>query len=170
MSGVRRAASYLWAAPWTILGAALLPVTVLTGGIARIERGVLVLAGGAIRPLLRRLAPGRGIAAMTLGHTVLATDEASLHHTREHERVHVAQYERWGLLFPLLYGGASLGAWARGRHYYRDNWFEREARRQAPLFTSSLRTPSPTSAGHSAEWQPCTCRSATPTSASRGIR
>ena len=123
---------YVWAAPWTMVGAMLVPVTVLTGGIARIESGVLELAGGAIRPLLRRLAPGRGIAAMTLGHTVLAADEASLHRTRDHERVHVAQYERWGLLFPLLYAVASLGAWARGRDYYRDNWFEREAFRQAP--------------------------------------
>jgi hypothetical protein len=132
VTAARRVAAYLWAAPWTAVGAMLAPVTVLTGGMARIERGVLELAGGAIRPLLRRLAPGRGIIAMTLGHTVIAADETSLHRTRDHERVHVAQYERWGLLFPLLYGGASLGAWARGRDCYRDNWFEREARRLAP--------------------------------------
>jgi hypothetical protein len=123
---------YVWAAPWTMVGALLFPITVLSGGIARIEHGVLELAGGVIRPLLRRLVPGRGIVAMTLGHTVLAADEASLHRTRDHERVHVAQYERWGLLFPLLYGGASLGAWARGRDSYLDNRFEREARRLAP--------------------------------------
>jgi hypothetical protein len=69
------------------------------------------------------------IAAITLGHVVLAQTRADLEQTRAHERVHVRQYERWGPFFPLLYLGASLAAWSRGDHPYLDNRFEREARR-----------------------------------------
>jgi hypothetical protein len=71
--------------------------------------------------------PGKA-AAITLGHVVLATDAATAALTREHERVHVAQFERWGVLFPALYAGASLLAWLGGGHYYRDNRFEVAAR------------------------------------------
>ncbi len=132
MTAVRQVAAYLWAAPWTLVGAILGPLAFLFGGRARIERGVLELSGGALVPLLGHLLPGRRIAAMTLGHTVIAVDEDGLHRTRAHERVHVAQYERWGPLFPLVYAGASLAAWLRGQDYYVDNYFEREARRLAP--------------------------------------
>jgi hypothetical protein len=39
----------------------------------------------------------------------------------------VRQAEKWGPLFFPAYGVASLIAIARGRHFYRDNVFEREA-------------------------------------------
>jgi len=67
------------------------------------------------------------IGAITLGHVVLAQDQATLERSRIHERVHVRQYERWGLLFPLLYLGSSAGALLRGGNAYEDNHFEREA-------------------------------------------
>ena len=41
-----------------------------------------------------------------------------------HELVHVTQWERHGLLFPLLY----VLAWARAGFSYSNNEFEREAR------------------------------------------
>jgi hypothetical protein len=64
---------------------------------------------------------------MTLGHTVLGRTPADLACTREHELVHVAQYERWGPLFIPAYLGASAWLWLRGRHPYWDNPFEKEA-------------------------------------------
>jgi hypothetical protein len=48
--------------------------------------------------------------------------------TRAHERAHVRQFERWGVLLLVLYPLAGVLAWARGGHPYRDNVFEREAR------------------------------------------
>lgn len=64
---------------------------------------------------------------MTLGHVVLGCNAQTLQITRRHERVHVAQCERWGPLFIPAYLFASLLALLRGRHPYRDNHFEREA-------------------------------------------
>jgi hypothetical protein len=70
------------------------------------------------------------IAAITLGHVVLAQRQEDLDRSRRHERVHVRQYERWGGLFPLIYLGASLVVLLRGGNAYRDNPFEREAFRE----------------------------------------
>ena len=68
-----------------------------------------------------------GAAALTLGHTVLAQTRADAEYTRDHELVHVQQYERWGPLFLPAYLLASVWAHLAGRHYYRDNAFEAEA-------------------------------------------
>lgn len=68
-------------------------------------------------------------AAITHGHVVLAVDAREMARCRAHERVHVAQYERWGPLFLLAYLGSSLWQWLQGRHAYWDNGFEVEARR-----------------------------------------
>lgn len=65
--------------------------------------------------------------AITIGHVVLAQTDAALEVTREHERVHVRQYERWGPLFVLAYFLAGAFQWARGNDPYRDNPFEIEA-------------------------------------------
>ena len=65
---------------------------------------------------------------MTLGHVVLGRDAAILDHAREHERVHVRQCERWGLLFIPAYLLASAWQALGGREAYRDNPFEREVR------------------------------------------
>ena len=64
---------------------------------------------------------------MTLGHVVWGRDQACLDDTRDHERVHVHQYERWGPLFIPAYLLSSLYMKLRGRHPYWDNPFEREA-------------------------------------------
>jgi hypothetical protein len=64
---------------------------------------------------------------MTLGHTILGRDRESLEVSREHEHVHVRQYERWGPLFIPAYLGSSAWMWLRGRDAYRDNPFEVEA-------------------------------------------
>ena len=137
MTELARAGRYLWAGPWTLVAVALAPLVRLSGGRVGIEDGVLELSGGILRGLLGRVAP-MPVAAMTLGHAVIAVDQDQLDRTRAHERVHVAQYEQWGPLFPLVYAGASVTAWLRGRHYYRDNYFEREARQERTITRDAI--------------------------------
>lgn len=128
-----RIIAYLWALPNTALGLLFLPLAYLTGGRCQVVRGVLEIHGGMVRWLLTHatLLPG-GASALTLGHVVLGRDRASLDRSREHERVHVRQYERWGPLFLPAYLLSSLLLWARQRDPYRDNPFEREAFAKAP--------------------------------------
>ncbi len=64
---------------------------------------------------------------MTLGHVVLGLDRSALQISRDHERIHVRQCERWGPLFIPAYLLGSAYAVLRGRHIYRDNPLEREA-------------------------------------------
>jgi hypothetical protein len=46
---------------------------------------------------------------------------------REHEQVHVGQYEVWGPLFLPAYAASSIWQFMNGRRAYRDNFFERRA-------------------------------------------
>jgi hypothetical protein len=119
---------YLWALPTTCIGLVFLPAIRLTGGGYQIVDGVLELHGGAANVFLRHctLLPD-GASAMTLGHVVLGRDLDSLEWSRDHERVHVRQVERWGPFFLPAYGIASLIAWLRSGSVYRGNCFEREA-------------------------------------------
>ena len=63
---------------------------------------------------------------------VLGRSSSALDVCRDHELVHVQQYERWGPLFGPAYLGCSFYLWLRGRDPYRDNPFEREAYGKAP--------------------------------------
>ena len=119
---------YGWAAPYTVLGVALGFVAVLCGGHWRTHRGVIEVFGGGIGLGISGLPPVLGFSAMTLGHVILAVDRSALAELRAHERVHVRQYERWGLLFFPAYAASSLWQWVRGRRPYWDNVFEIEAR------------------------------------------
>lgn len=119
---------HLWAAPATLLGLVPVPLVLLQQGSVRIVGGVLEVHGGVVTRLLRGPLPGVGsAAALTLGHVVWGLDRQTLDRTRAHERIHVAQYERWGPCFLPAYLGASLLAWLRGQHPYLDNPFERAA-------------------------------------------
>lgn len=125
---VLRALAVAWASPTTLVGTLALGLAVVTGGRAALVDGVLETHGGWLRWLLERLGASRGgVTAVTLGHVVLGASGAALAATRDHERVHVAQCERWGPLFLPAYALASLWALLRGRDPYRDNPFEREA-------------------------------------------
>jgi len=64
---------------------------------------------------------------MTLGHSILGRNRDALAIARDHEQVHVRQYECWGPLFIPAYLGCSGLMWIRGRDPYRDNPFEVEA-------------------------------------------
>jgi hypothetical protein len=130
---IKRAAVYLWASPTTFLGLLFVPPALFAGGM-RIVDGVLEIHGGVASLFLRRctLLPG-GASAMTLGHVVLGRTPELLDLTRDHERVHVRQCERWGPLFVPAYLLASLFAGLRGGDAYRDNPFEREAYARADV-------------------------------------
>jgi len=122
--GVRSVAARLWALPTTLIGLVVAGAA-LFGGRARVEAGVVEVWGGALGKLLRIRPPG--VAAMALGHVILAMTKEDLERHSEHERVHVRQCERWGPLFLPAYAASSLWAWLRGRDPYRGNAFEREA-------------------------------------------
>ncbi len=118
---------YLWASPVTIVGLAMAVMGRWHGRIAVVD-GVIEAHGPLLRWALRHLVPvGGGALAMTLGHVVLGRDRAALDSSRAHERVHVAQYERWGPFFLPVYFAASAWAALSGRHFYLDNVFEVEA-------------------------------------------
>jgi hypothetical protein len=118
---VRRLLKIAWAAPGSLVGLLLAPFF----DKRYVTRGV-ILCEGARWP--RRL--GWPYRAITLGHVVLSIDELD-DATLRHELAHVSQYEKWGPLYALAYGVASLVARLRGGHLYRDNAFEIAARRRA---------------------------------------
>jgi hypothetical protein len=127
ISRLLTALAILWALPWSVLGIIIGLVGALTGGgVQRVGR-VLEFHGGVLSWLLTRAPIAGGASALTLGHTVLARTAGDLDRTREHELVHVAQYERWGMFFVPAYLGCSAWLWLRGRDPYWDNPFEREA-------------------------------------------
>lgn len=119
---------YLWASPNTLLGLCWAVLARLTGGGWAVHSGVVEAYGGWAALALRYGTLVRGGAmAITVGHVVLGVSPAALDATREHERVHVRQYERWGPAFIPAYLLASACLWARGKDPYRDNPFEVEA-------------------------------------------
>lgn len=120
---VPRPFRYLWATPASAIGLLLALPLLLAGGRAQRVNGVLEVAAPAWRPLARL-----PFCAITLGHVVLGISPAVLAHWRQHEHIHVRQYERWGGLMLLAYPAASLWLWLRGKRPYLDNPFEREAR------------------------------------------
>lgn len=118
---------YLWVSPASACGLILALPLLLLGGKCRRVTGVLEIC-----------APNccarwsRHFAAITFGHVVIARDAQQMAALREHERVHVRQYARWGILFFPLYLGSSFWQLLRGRRFYRDNCFECEAYGDAP--------------------------------------
>jgi hypothetical protein len=116
---------YAWASPTTLVGLVAGALTLCSGGRTQCRLGALEFHGG----FARWLAELCGFSAMTLGHVIIGRDLWSLEFCREHEQAHVRQVELWGPAFLPAYVLASLLAWWRGGHYYRDNWFELDARR-----------------------------------------
>ena len=117
----------IWACPYTLLGLLIGFIGICTGGHARIRGRVIEFYGGGVKWLLQQFFFGEGAMAFTLGHTILGQTDAALDICRDHEMVHVRQFERWGPLMGPAYMGCSLVLWLRGRRPYRENPFEREA-------------------------------------------
>lgn len=132
---------YLWVSPASVVGLAGAAAAFACGARARCIDGVLEVGGGRLRTLLRRVPVIGRFEAITLGHIVIGLDEAALERSRAHERVHVAQYERWGVLFFAAYLGSSLIAFVQGRDPYHDNRFEREACSRAAAAAHSSAAP-----------------------------
>ncbi|MBI1353853.1 MAG: hypothetical protein GC160_05865 [Acidobacteria bacterium] len=124
-----RSLVYLWALPTTAVGLALGALALVSGGGVRRRAGTLEFHGGWLGAILA--ATPAGATAMTVGHVILGRHEAGLDRCRSHELVHVRQAELLGPLFIPAYFAASAWAAARGRHLYRDNWFEVDARRRS---------------------------------------
>ena len=122
-----RALQYLWAAPATAVGLFLLLAAQAAGARSRIVDGTVEVSGSCVKRAVQALPRCLQFHAITFGHVIIGVDDAQLAACRDHERVHVRQYERWGLLFFPLYLGSSLVQWLRGRDPYRDNRFEVEA-------------------------------------------
>ena len=120
-----RGVTYFWAAPYSLLGMTVGVIGLCFGGGVVVQRGCLEFHGGLAKAILSRL--GRGVIAMTLGHTILGQNQQVLEHARDHEQVHVRQYEIWGPLFVPVYLGCSVWLWFRHRDPYRDNPFEVQA-------------------------------------------
>jgi hypothetical protein len=122
MQKLLRAFSYAWAAPASCVGLLVALVAVGGGATVAIVDGVLEVAA----PWVARW-PAR-FDAITFGHVVIGVSPAALAQCRAHERVHVRQYERYGLFFFALYAASSAWQWLRGRSPYSENYFERQAR------------------------------------------
>jgi hypothetical protein len=122
---LKRLACYTWAAPTTLVGLTAGLLALLTGGRVQRRRGALEFHGG----FATWFGDVIGFDAMTLGHAILGRCAIMLDVLRDHEQAHVRQVEVWGPAFIPAYLAASVLAWSRGGHYYRDNWFERDARR-----------------------------------------
>ena len=91
----------------------------------QVNRGALEFHSGIIHWLFKRLPNSPG--AMTIGHTIFARTQEDLERSRDHEHVHVQQYERWGVFFIPAYLLCSVYLKLRGKNPYYDNPFEVEA-------------------------------------------
>ena len=66
---------------------------------------------------------------MTLGHVIIGRDARLPRPAATTSRPTSGRSSAGAAAFIPAYLLASVWAWSRGRHYYLDNWFERDARR-----------------------------------------
>lgn len=118
----------IWASPYTLLGLLIGLAGLATGGGVQVRRRAIEFHGGVVTWLLGRAPILGGAAALTLGRTILGQSPGWLDACRDHEHVHIRQFERWGPLTGPAYLGCSAWLWLRGcPDPYRQNPFEREA-------------------------------------------
>jgi hypothetical protein len=122
---------YIWVLPNSLIGLSVGLIGVMSGGGYQVRRGCLEFYGGFVTFMLKRIGVGQGVLAMTLGHTIIGQDQSGLDLARDHEQVHVVQYERWGPIFIPAYLSCSACLWLLNKDAYRDNPFEVEAYRLA---------------------------------------
>lgn len=129
---------YLWVFPSSLVGLTGAVIAWCQRGQFQVIDGVLEVTAPRLLAILSRgSAVAPGISAITLGHVVIGRDLLTLDQTRQHERVHVRQYERWGPFFIPAYLWLSGWMWLTGRHPYLDNPFEVEAYAVDALVISS---------------------------------
>ncbi|MEQ1829268.1 MAG: hypothetical protein ABL921_25110 [Pirellula sp.] len=121
--------TYLWPLPCTLLGLSIGLFPFLGKRSIAIRRGTICIHGKGMERLLKRIPIEGGAAAITFGHTILATNLQSLDNCFEHEWIHVRQYLWWGPVFLPAYILNSFWHWSIGDDRYLDNAFERQARK-----------------------------------------
>jgi hypothetical protein len=123
-------ARLFWAAPCSLVGLLLALGPLAFGARATWNRGALEVAWRSRLLDCGRRARDLPFRGIVFGHVILAVTHEELVRIGAHERVHVAQYERWGVFFLLAYPLSSLYQRLRGRRPYWDNAFEVQAREQ----------------------------------------
>lgn len=126
-----RLVGVLWALPLSLFGLVLaLPIRILHGRIDRVS-GIVpaLLVRGPLADRLLQRHPFGPMAAMAVGHIVIARQHGLTAHTLRHELEHVLQAARWGPVFPFAYLAASAWALLQGRRAYWHNRFEIAARK-----------------------------------------
>jgi len=135
-----RLAKRLWAAPCSAIGLALGALPLVLGGKVAWSDGALEVTYRDDVAACGRFAHKLPFRGIVFGHVILAVTREELQDIGAHERVHVAQYERWGPLFFLAYGASGLWQLLNGRRPYWDNAFEVQARRlDSPAERASIR-------------------------------
>jgi hypothetical protein len=129
MATAKALARFVWAAPCSAVGVFAAVPALLAGGRARFVAGTVEVVLRETLPECGSLAQRFPFRAITFGHVILAVTMEDLDGCRNHELVHVRQYERWGPAFLPAYAMSSLWQLVRGRRPYWDNAFEVEARR-----------------------------------------
>jgi hypothetical protein len=117
----------LWALPLTLFGVFPALAVWLARGHVHCVQGALEVHGPLADWILRHR--NLNFTAVAIGHIIIGRDETCCTRARAHEHVHVRQGERWGPFFPFAYCLAGAAQLRRGKHFYWDNPFEREARR-----------------------------------------
>ena len=126
-------AKFVWAAPCSALGLALAAFPLAAGGSAKWSAGALEVTYRDTHARCSRLARTLPFRGIVFGHVILAVTREDLAVFGAHERVHVQQYEHWGLLFFLAYAASSLWQLACRRSPYWHNHFELQARERDRL-------------------------------------
>lgn len=126
-----KVAKLLWAAPCLTIGLVLAIVPLALGGRAAWSRGALEVTYRQSHASCGRLASALPFRGIVFGHVILAVTAEELRRIGPHERVHVEQYERWGVLFFPVYGLSSAWQLLRGRNPYWYKHFEVQARRRS---------------------------------------
>jgi hypothetical protein len=116
--------AYAWASPYSLIGLLWGLLAVLSGAKTHVHEGTLEITGGRTGKWYAKTFRKRHITTITLGHVILSKNESCLHDLRLHEKVHVKQYEKWGVLFAPAYFISSIVQIIRGRNPYLDNVFE----------------------------------------------
>ena len=117
----------LWAIPWSTLGLVIGSVGLISGGHVQRKGRILEFWGGTLPIILRRFPFYCGSPVATFGHVVLGRTDRHLDACRDHQLVHVRQYEQWGVLFVPVYLVCYVALWIWGKRPYYDHPFERQA-------------------------------------------
>lgn len=135
-----RWAGQVWASPLTVAG---LVVAALGGARpVRLHDGAIDVLAPARGPLAFFFRRAR-VSAYTWGATIVYRERALLSDERllRHERAHVRQALFLGPFLAAAYPAASLWQLARGGRLYRDNFFERDARRREEVHSGPAPAP-----------------------------